>query len=341
MSRFPVQRLLPPSADQPPTLLVVVDTEEEFDWNAPFDPGSTSVENIGFQPLAQRLFDAHGVAPTYVIDYPVAATPSAVAVLKPIFDNGRCDIGAHLHPWVNPPAGEAVNAFHSFPHNLPGNLMRQKLAVLTEQIERSFGRRPLVYKAGRYGVGAATPQILRELGYQADASVVPHTDFSDEHGPDFTGLPDAPFVAAEGLLEVPLSVHFVGRAAGFGKTLYPKLQLARGLRLPGIAARLGLLERLRLSPEGHSLSEMIRQTNSALADGARYFMMTYHSSTLMPGITDYARDVRQRDKFLQTIAGYLEYFMALRGATTTTIRAMLHRSDLSTASQLPTYTPHP
>ncbi|RYY09505.1 MAG: glycosyltransferase, partial [Alphaproteobacteria bacterium] len=65
----------------PPTLLVVIDTEEEFEWDAPFDRSSTSVANIGYQHLAQSVFAAHGIVPTYAIDYPVATTPSSIAIL--------------------------------------------------------------------------------------------------------------------------------------------------------------------------------------------------------------------------------------------------------------------
>ena len=41
----------------------------------------------------------------------------------------------------------------------------------------------------------------------------------------------------------------------------------RRLRLIGICDWLGLLTRLRLSPEGYSLAELIRQTRAALAAG--------------------------------------------------------------------------
>ena len=305
-----------------PTLLVVVDTEEEFDWSAPFDPASTTVENIGCQFLAQDALTAHGVVPTYVVDYPVASTPASVAVLKSFLDAGRCEIGAHLHPWVNPPAEEEVNAFHSYACNLPGDLMRRKLDVLSRTIADSFGQRPTVYKAGRYGIGPDTPSVLRSLGYQADTSVVPHTAFTGDGGPDFRGLPDQPFFTAEGVLEVPLSVGFAGWAAGSGPVLYALLDQARRLRLPGIAARLGALERLRLSPEGHGLDDMIRQTRAGLARGQRYFVLTYHSSSLMPGGSPYARTVRDRDELLQTLTNYLGFFTSLPSATTSTISAM-------------------
>ncbi|MDP9096479.1 MAG: WalW protein, partial [Pseudomonadota bacterium] len=129
---LPVHALRRPTPDTPPTLLVVIDTEEEFDWNAPFDRASTSVANIGYQHLAQSVFAAAGIVPTYAIDYPVATTPSAIDVLAPWRTAGACEIGAHLHPWVNPPDEEAVSARNSFASNLPPRLMRRKLEILRD-----------------------------------------------------------------------------------------------------------------------------------------------------------------------------------------------------------------
>ncbi len=329
MRGFAVQRQLVVPESWPPTLVVVVDTEEEFDWTAPFDPASTTVANIACQPLAQRIFDAHGVVPTYVVDYPVAATPEAAAVLRGIAEAGRCEIGAHLHPWVTPPwdsqlPGGPVDARHSYPGNLPPALERAKLAALTQAIEAGFGRRPVVYKAGRYGVGPATAGILDALGYRVDVSVVPHTDFSADGGPDFIALPDGPFRFAPGLIELPLSVHFVGALAGAGRLVYPWLtsRSVRRLRLPGIAARLGLLERLRLTPEGHRLDDMQRQTRAALARGARLFMLTYHSSSLLPGATGYVRDAAGRDRFLATLDAYCGDFLGTLGGRASTVTAV-------------------
>lgn len=330
MAGFPVQQVLRPVAGTGPTLFVVIDTEEEFDWDAPFDPASTDVANIACQPLAQALFDAHGIVPTYVVDYPVATSPAASALLKGFLDDGRCDIGAHLHPWVNPPAEETVSTLHSYACNLPAGLMQRKLAMLTDAIEAAFGRKPVVYKAGRYGAAAETPDALRQLGYRADASVVPHTDFGSDGGPDFRGMPEQPFFAADGVLAVPLSVHFVGKAAAAGPALFPWLERARRWRLPGIASRLGLLERLRLSPEGHAFDDMVRQTRAALARGQHYFALTYHSSSLMPGGSPYSRTKHDRDVLLDTLRQYLHFFVGLPSAKTTTIRAfadMLLRGD--------------
>jgi hypothetical protein len=304
----PCWRKIDLPAGWPPTLVVVVDTEEEFDWNAPFDSNSRGTTNIFCQRLAQEIMDRHGVVPTYVIDYPVANTPKAVSILRSIAEEGRCEIGAHLHPWVSPPIEEEVNVYNSFPGNLPPSLEREKLARLADRIQDVFRDRPIIYKAGRYGLGPSTFQTLRQFGFRVDTSVVPHTDFSASGGPNFTTFPSGPFLPSASLVALPLSVHFTGALAAAGPKLYPSLAAAAQLRLPGVTARLGLLERLRLSPEGHTVNDLKRQTRAALARGERYFMLTYHSSTLLPGATPYARDEIERDAFLKTLDAYLEFF---------------------------------
>ena len=295
----------------PPTLIVVVDTEEEFDWNAPFNSNCRRTTNISCQPLAQKIMDRFNVVPTYVVDYPVADTPAAAKVLREIAEDERCEIGAHLHPWVSPPHEEVVDAYNSFPGNLPPALEREKLARLTSRIEDAFGLKPTIYKAGRYGVGPATFNTLRELGYRVDASVVPHTDFSEMGGPNFSGFPAGPFAASERLIALPLSVHFVGGLATSGAFIYPRLTrgVAKRVHAAGIAARLGIVERLRLTPEAQSVDDMKRQTRAALANGERYFMLTYHSSTLLPGATCYAPCVSERDAFLNALEEYLGFFI--------------------------------
>ena len=310
-----------------PTLSVVIDTEEEFDWSAPFDAAATATENIKYQPLAQEIMDRHGVIPTYVVDYPVANTPSAYSVLRAIADSGRCEIGAHLHPWVNPPHEGPIDAFHSYPGNLSERLEREKLASLAARIAESFGRRPRIYKAGRYGLGPASFQSIASLGFEIDTSVVPRTDFSRAEGPDFTAFPSVPMKGPHGLLVLPLSVHFVGALSSLGAAIYPLVSAPAGARLkiPGALSRLGLLERLRLSPEGFGLNDMIRQTRSALASGERYFMLTYHSSSLLPGMNSYVRSEEERRDFLSRIDGYFSFFLQECNGEMTSISEMARR----------------
>jgi hypothetical protein len=307
--------------DMPLTILVVVDTEEEFDWHGQFNPSSVSVKNIVEQPLAQNVFDQYGVSPTYVIDYPVANDTDAVTVLRTFYDAGRCHIGAHLHPWVTPPQADYLESRYSYPGNLPEFLERQKIKVLTEKIAAAFGRSPTVYKAGRYGIGPSTSRILQEFGYQIDASVVPYTDFSADGGPDFGQMSNQIRRFGSSLVEMPLSVDFAGLCAPLGPKLYPLLasKAGRSLHLPGIAARLGLLERLRLTPEGHTSDDMIRQLQAGIKSGRRLFMLTYHSSSLLPGATPYVRSESDRQGFLRTIDAFLHTFFRKFGGTANTV----------------------
>jgi hypothetical protein len=317
--------------DWRPTLTVVVDTEEEFDWSAPFDSRAVSTENIVCQPLAQQIMDRYGVVPTYVIDYPVADTTAASTVLKNIADDGRCEIGAHLHPWVCPPHEETISPFNSYPGNLSPRLERAKLDRLATRIEAGFGYRPVIYKAGRYGIGPATFAILRDLGFRIDVSVVPHTDFSTQYGPNFNNFPAAPFYTDEGIVALPLSVHFTGAFASVGARIFPLLshRVPKRLRVPGMFSRLKLLERIRLSPEGNSLSDLLRQTTVALERGERYFMLTYHSSTLLPGATDYVRSVAERTKFLAKLDEYFDFFLGTCAGQTKSVSAVAEALTMS------------
>jgi len=308
----------------PLTLVVVIDTEEEFDWSGPFDPSQVSVRNIAQQTDAQDIFAVHGVIPTYAVDYPVAQDDEAVATLKGFLADARCEIGAHLHPWVNPPETDLSADVYSFPGNLPAPVEHAKIEALTARITAAFGQRPLLYKAGRYGIGASTPAILNDCGYEIDASVVPFTDFSAHSGPDFSALTATPMHYGAGLLELPLSVGFTGLLAQAGPRMYGSLAAPglRALRLPGIAARLGLLERLRLSPEGHTADDMTRQVKKAIADGSRLFMLTYHSSSLLPGATPYVRTDRDKTDFLNALDRFLRVFTTTFGGITRPVSAV-------------------
>lgn len=296
----------------PPLLLVVIDTEEEFDWRRPHARENTSVTAIAAQGLAQEIFTRYGITPTYVVDYPVASSPAAVKALRVFADRGYCRIGAHLHPWVNPPYTETVNARNSYPGNLPAALEREKLEALTATIAKAFGAKPAVYKAGRYGVGPATAQILEDIGYRIDVSVVPFTSFADDGGPDFSAATFHPswFGPTGELLEIPLSCGFYGLLQPLGPTLFPHLSGAVGmsLRLPGILARSGLLERIRLTPEGIDLAANMRLARSLYDQGCRIFSFTYHSPSLVPGMTPYVRSELQLSEFLHTMDRFFAFF---------------------------------
>ena len=164
-------------AKMPPTLFMVVDTEEEFDWHAPFSRSSTGVTAIAALDNLHGVVDRYRVRPMYVIDYPVATKVEAYSVIREIVESGRGQVGAHLHPWVTPPFTEEVNGPNSFACNLGAALEEAKLRNLTEAIEANVGVRPDTYKAGRYGLGRTTVRILQRLGFDVDISINPLMDY--------------------------------------------------------------------------------------------------------------------------------------------------------------------
>ncbi len=308
--------------DGPPLLQVVVDTELEFDWSKPFARDNISVSSIDRQYLALEILEGYGIKPTYVIDYPVATRPSSIAVLRSFLREGRCLIGTHLHPWVNPPYDEAVTSFNSYPGNLDAALERRKLTILTDAIVAAFDVRPTIYKAGRYGVGPGTPDTLLALGYEIDLSVVPHTDFADDGGPDFRDHPDRPywFGAGEGLLEIPISRGFSGLASAFGPAIFSAVDspLGRKLHIAAVLARTRLLERATLTPEGIDTAAHKRLMRAMIGQGHRVFTLTFHSPSLAPGHTPYVRTANDLQQFLDKIRRALDFFFGEIGGRATT-----------------------
>lgn len=297
-------------AERRPQLFVVVDTEEEFDWTAGYSRAHTSVTAMKHVHRGQAIFDRFGIRPAYVIDFPVAAQRDGYAPLLEIAADRRCQIGAHLHPWVNPPYDETVNVRNSFTMNLPPALQRSKLRVLCDAIGEQFGAHPRVFKAGRYGLGGVTAALLEEMGFDTDTSVSPRLDFSSEGGPDFRAFDAGPFFLTPRLLEVPCTIEFTGWAGRWRQPL--QAWAARTSIGPvgaaGVLARLGMVNRIMLSPEGNTFEEMRQLTLALVERGERTFTFSFHSPSLAPGHTPYVRSADDLSAFLRTIERYCEFF---------------------------------
>jgi hypothetical protein len=318
--------LRPVPAQRPsgrPVLLVVVDTEEEFDWSRPFDRDALATLSIPAQDHAHAVFDKYGIVPTYVLDHAVARSAPAAAYLRRLVDAGRAHFGTHCHPWVTPPYEDEVNDFNSFHGNLPPELEAAKLEASTDAVAQAFGQRPIIFKAGRYGIGPGTLGTIRRLGYRIDCSFVPATTFERVHGPSFLGTSMHPFFVDEtrDLLEVPLTVGYGGRAWWAGQrfnTLWDNPRLQR-MRVQSVLSRLGLLWRARLSPEGFDADTQIRLLDALYAQGVRVFSLTYHSPSLAPGHTPYVRNAQELQEFLSRIDRVCAHFRDRLGGEFSTL----------------------
>lgn len=287
--------------------VIFADAEEEFDWEQPFSSSNTSTTAIRALVGATTRFNAAGVTPSYLVDYPVVANAESAAIMRDLAAQDMCDIGAQLHPWVTPPCVEHVNEFNSFTGNLPPDLQMAKLCSLTTKIEEATGVQPLTYRAGRYGLGENTARFLAETGYQMDVSVRSRFSYADRMGRDYSDHPLWPWRLNEDLIELPLSTAWVGMLRR-----QPALFRQRWLR--GSLARAGMLSRVPLTPEGVPLADALEAIAALDDEGLEIFSLSFHTPSVVAGHTPYVRDEDDLKLFWAWWDGVFNAF-AKRGIT--------------------------
>ncbi|HEU0067558.1 MAG TPA: polysaccharide deacetylase family protein [Sphingomonas sp.] len=274
--------------------IVFVDVEEEFDWSRPLAPENRGTRAMAAFAEGHRRFADEGVGLACMVDHPVATDPAAVAILRRVIDDGRSAIGTQLHPWVNPPFQEALTRANSYPGNLPAALEAAKIAELTAVLTDAFGRQPIAYRAGRYGIGPATLSTLAAQGYRLDSSMRARYDYSADGGPDFRDIGNDAFRRAA-LVALPLTTIYTGAARRWGPSLH-----ALAGRLPhgrGMLARSGLLSRVALTPEDMPIADACEAVRVAVNEGERLLVFAFHSPSLAPGHTPYVRDTADLANF--------------------------------------------
>lgn len=306
--------------------LLTVDTEEEFDWSKPLAREGHGLDHVPRLAKFQQFCENEGVVPLYLVDWPVARSTRAAEILRGPLAAGKAEIGIQLHPWVNPPFDEEVTPHNSYAGNLPAELERAKFTNLRDEIERNFEVAPASYRAGRYGVGPNSSAMLLEGGIAVDSSVRARFDYSAGGGPNFRRHPLVPYWLDDErrLLELPLTTVFWGLLRQQGEWLYPAMW--RAPRLRGLLARVGLLERIPLTPEGVSVDEAIRGIDIALDDGLPLLVFSFHSPSLRPGHTPYVRNEADLDglyDWWRRVFAYLE----LRGVAPTTVREVMESAQ--------------
>jgi hypothetical protein len=299
--------------------LLTVDTEEEFDWTKPLAREGHGLDHVLRLAKFQEFCENEGVAPVYLVDWPIVQSERAAEILRGPVAAGKAEVGVQLHPWVNPPFEEEVTPHNSFAGNLPRELERAKFSQLRDAIEQTFETAPAIYRAGRYGVGPNSAAMLAEGGIAIDTSVRANFDYSAGEGPDFRRHPLVPYWLDESktLLELPLTTVFWGMLRRQGGWLYPALP-----RMCGVLARAGLLERIPLTPEGVTVEEAIRGIDIALDDRLSVLVLSFHSPSLQPGHTPYVRDEDDLDALYdwwRRVFAYLE----LRQVKPTTVAEIM------------------
>lgn len=303
-------------------VLLTVDTEEEFDWSGPFTRDRHGLSHVAAIPRFQAFCEELGVVPVYLVDWPIVTNAQAVGIIGKAVRRGRAEVGIQLHPWVNPPFDEEVGVHNSFAGNLPPEIERAKFLQLRSAIADAFAVEPLIYRAGRYGLGPNTANLLRETGVAIDSSVRANYDYSANHGPDYSRHPLVPYwVDAERtLLELPLTTVHFGMFRKQGRTLQPAI--ANIPRAAGILSRLGLLERIALTPEGVTAAEALRGIDIAIDDLLPLIVLSFHSPSLAVGHTPYVRSDADLDRLYDWFERIYAY-LAMRGVAPTSLAEIM------------------
>lgn len=303
-------------------VLLTVDTEEEFDWRAPFRREGYGLSHVAAIPRFQTFCEQIGAHPVYLVDWPIVKDPAAVEIIGDAVRRGTAEIGVQLHPWVNPPFDEEVNVRNSFAGNLPPELEAAKFTALRDAIESAFGTPPLIYRAGRYGLGPKTAALLKENGIRIDTSVRALFDYSAQGGPDYSNHPVTPYWVDDqhSLLELPVTSTYWGPLRQIGPLVH-RVQRHIPTFFSGFS-RFRLLERIALTPEGVSAAEALRGIDLSLDGGLPVLVLSFHSPTLAPGHTPYASD----DAAVETLYAWFEQIyrhLTARGVRSCTVAEVI------------------
>ena len=279
-------------------VVLTVDTEPDDAWTNHLNP---SVANVQELRRLQLLLDRYGAKATCLITYKVVQDDRCVDLLRELVDESGAEVGAHLHPWENPPfMGSGVDVdYASYPHELPLDFFEKKLTCLTEAITQRL-QKPTSYRAGRWGWVAPHISVLESLGYSVDSSVVPWMDFRPNMGIpasidggvggcggiDYSHAPREPYhpdyadARCKGdalLLEVPVSVGFTRRVPSSAYACYGYL--------PTLAQRVlrksGVLRPVWTLPAQQPREDLENMIRTLLGERPSLINIGFHSSELM------------------------------------------------------------
>ena len=271
------------------TFLISIDAEGDNFWEwLPGDPITT--RNAAYVARFQALCDRYGFKPTYLTNYEMACDSRFVELIKPALQEGRCEIGMHLHAWNTPPIHELPIRESIRPGECaylieyPTDIMEEKIRFMTDFLEQTFGTKPVVHRAGRWATDERYLKLLDKYGYLADCSVAPGMDMrkakgftEGSAGTNYVGFSQLPYVIRDtNLLEIPMTVrenHCVKRAGGMN----PKRLLRNVCRAAKGRGKIWL------RPDGQNLTEMKYLSRITARSKSDYLMFMLHTSEMMPG----------------------------------------------------------
>ncbi len=279
-----------------PAFLVTIDTEGDNLWAR---RPTVTTENSKFLGRFQSLCKRYGVRPTFLTNWEMAQCPIFREFGKMVLQEKTAEIGMHLHAWNSPPIQPLTsddNRNHPYLIEFPESAIAEKVKVMTDTLEQTFGVKMVSHRAGRFGFNEVYARALVDNGYLVDGSVTPNVswrkylgDPNGRGGPDFSQFAESSYfldltdIRKEGdspLLEIPVTVTAPWYPAWVQKVrstfkLVPVLGRKVSNRLfPPLAWLYPKLRNHRMLP---------RLMTTALRQKRQFAEFMMHSSELMPG----------------------------------------------------------
>jgi hypothetical protein len=255
----------------------------------------------GIKEKLQPLFNKYDACPTYLINNVVLEDgPSTETLLKL---EGTYELGTHLHAeFIEPEkrfenyAGKKGEENQCF---LDPDIEFAKMKNLTVLFERTFGRRPLSFRAGRFSAGSNTIACLNALGYKVDTSVTPNVRWNDQTrkvAVDYRHTPEQPYFIKENaypekdprgsILEVPVSISMARQWILFKKPLW-------------------------LRPYMSDISDfkkvMKYQSRKHMECDLLVFNMMFHNVEVLPKLSPYPQTENESKVYLDSIEAFLAH----------------------------------
>jgi hypothetical protein len=278
-----------------PAFLVTIDTEGDNLWSR---PRVATTRNAEYLPRFQTLCEKYGLKPTYLTNWEMVHSPAFREVGRDLLARRTGEIGMHLHAWNSPPLTPLTaddDHYQPFLIDYPEDQMREKVKVLTNALEDTFGVTMVSHRAGRWSFNETYARILADQGYRVDCSVTPHVSWAStlgdpagNRGTDFSRFPDTAYFIDLNDIRRPGDSPFLELPVTIVPPSYPGvLEAARTLlahlRFGARVADRFFPSSLWLRPTGRNRKTLLHILAIARQEQRTYIEFMLHSSELMPG----------------------------------------------------------
>lgn len=259
--------------------IITVDTEGDNLWKWQYGDKITT-KNGEYVDRFQAICDRFGFKPVYLTNYEMAKDDKFIRKLIQWENEGRCEIGIHLHAWNTPPIKPLYKSYNGQDYLIeyPEDIMREKFITLYNLLSEKIGHHTNCHRAGRWAMDERYFKILNEFEIKVDCSYTPGINWESsmgatKGGSNYTNVMVKPHYI-NGILEVPMSIR-IGKAWGNGSFKHR------------LKSRI-LSHHIWLRPSISSFEEMKKLLDIlSLENKTDYAEFMIHSSELMPGGSPY------------------------------------------------------